>query len=206
MDTIQKLIEQFGDLPGIGPRQARRIVYYLLRRNSNFLDDLSRNIGQLKNTIGVCSSCYQFFQRNAPQQTLCKICSDKSRDASSLMIVSHDADLEHIEKSGVFKGLYFVIGGILPILTPDPEEKIRSRELISIITGRAEKDILKEIIIAMNATPEGENTEEYLSAMLMPISTQYPIKISHLGRGISTGTEIEYSDKDTLKNALENRK
>lgn len=122
------------------------------------------------------------------------------------MIVSHDVDLEHIEKSGVYKGTYFVLGGTVPILAPNPEERIRSRELLSLIKNRTEKNILKEIILAMNVTPEGENTEQHLTQLLTPIATQHSIKISHLGRGISTGTEIEYSDKETLKNALQNRK
>ena len=122
------------------------------------------------------------------------------------MIVSHDVDLEHIEKSSVYKGTYFVLGGVVPILAPKPEERIRSRELIKLIKARAEKGELKEIILAMNITPEGENTEQYLTKTLSPIAEQYSMKISHLGRGISTGTEIEYSDKETLKNALQNRK
>jgi len=114
--------------------------------------------------------------------------------------------LEHIEKSGVYKGTYFVLGGVVPILAPNPEERIRSRELMTLIKNRAEKSILKEIILAMNITPEGENTEQHLAQLLTPTATQHSIKISHLGRGISTGTEIEYSDKETLKNALQNRK
>ena len=122
------------------------------------------------------------------------------------MIVSHDVDLEHIEKSGLYKGLYFVLGGVVPILAPNPEERIRSRELLALVKSRAEKGVLKEIILAMNITPEGENTEQHLAKILTPLATAHNIKISHLGRGISTGTEIEYSDKETLKNALQNRK
>jgi recombination protein RecR len=177
-----------------------------LRHNSAYLSELTENISDLKKTIGTCSICFQFFQRKKAQQTLCSICSDTHRDQSELMIVSHDVDLEHIEKSGVYKGTYFVLGGIVPILAPNPEERIRSRELMALIKSRAEKNVLKEVILAMNVTPEGENTEQYLAQILKPIATEQSIKISHLGRGISTGTEIEYSDKETLKNALQNRK
>lgn len=206
MDPINKLVELFSEFPGIGPRQAKRFVYYLLRHNAGFLNDLSKNISDLKKDIGTCSICFQFFQKKSAAQTLCPICADSHRDQSELMIVSHDVDLEHIEKSGVYKGTYFVLGGVVPILAPNPEERIRSRELLALIKNRAEKGVLKEIILAMNVTPEGENTEQYLAQILSAITTQYSIKISHLGRGISTGTEIEYSDKETLKNALQNRK
>lgn len=206
MDPINKLVELFSEFPGIGPRQAKRFVYYLLRHNAGFLNELSTNISSLKKTIGTCTTCFQYFQKKNPQQTLCPICSDTHRDQSELMIVSHDVDLEHIEKSGVYKGTYFVLGGVVPILAPKPEERIRSRELMALIKNRTEKGVLKEIILAMNVTPEGENTEQYLTQTLSPIASQYSVKISHLGRGISTGTEIEYSDKETLKNALQNRK
>lgn len=206
MDTINKLVELFSEFPGIGPRQAKRFVYYLLRHNNNFLNELSKNISSLKKEIGTCSICFQFFQKKTTGQTLCPICSDTHRDQSEIMIVSHDVDLEHIEKSGVYRGTYFVLGGTVPILAPKPEERIRSREMIALIKNRAEKGVLKEIILAMNVTPEGENTEQYLTQLLAPIAAQHSIKISHLGRGISTGTEIEYSDKETLKNALQNRK
>jgi recombination protein RecR len=206
MDPINKLVELFSEFPGIGPRQAKRFVYYLLRHNNSLLKELSDNISSLKKNITACSTCFQFFQKKNTQQTLCSICSDTHRDQSELMIVSHDVDLEHIEKSGVYKGTYFVLGGIVPILAPKPEERIRSRELLALIKNRVEKNVLKEIILAMNVTPEGENTEQYLTQILTPIDTQHSVKISHLGRGISTGTEIEYSDKETLKNALQNRK
>jgi recombination protein RecR len=206
MDSINKLVELFSEFPGIGPRQAKRFVYYLLRRNSGFLSELSENVSNLKKNISVCSTCFQFFQKKHTGQSLCSICSDAHRNQSELMIVSHDVDLEHIEKSGVYKGTYFVLGGVVPILAPKPEERIRSRELLSLIKKRAEKGELKEIILAMNITPEGENTEQHLTKILTPIAEQHFMRISHLGRGISTGTEIEYSDKETLKNALQNRK
>jgi len=209
MDPINKLVELFSEFPGIGPRQARRFVYYLLRHNNGFLNEISENILNLKKSIGSCTVCFQYFQKNTkqhPPSTLCQICADSHRNQNELMIISHDVDLEHIEKSGLYKGLYFVLGGVVPILAPNPEERIRSRELLTLVKTRAEKSELKEIIIAMNITPEGENTEQYLEKALAPLAEKHNLKISHLGRGISTGTEIEYSDKETLKNALQNRK
>ena len=205
MDSLHRLEELFAKFPGIGPRQAKRFVYYLLRHNHKFLNDISENILDLKKTIGSCSVCFQFFQKKSTAQTLCSICADSHRDQEELMIVSHDVDLEHVEKSGIYRGNYFVLGGIVPILAPEPEKMIRGRELLTLLKNRAEEGTLKEIIIAMNITPEGENTEQYLSGKLSEICEKHSIKISHLGRGISTGTEIEYSDTETIKNALKNR-
>jgi recombination protein RecR len=121
------------------------------------------------------------------------------------VIVSRDVDLENIERAHVHNGLYFVLGGSVPILDKNPEERIRTRELMQAVKSRAEKNVLKEIILALNATPEGENTSDYLESILREQTSQHAIKISHLGRGISTGTELEYSDSETIKNALKNR-
>lgn len=205
MDPIKQLTTFFAEFPGIGPRQARRFVYFLLRQNPNFLDNISETILQLKETVQVCNSCFQYFQKKNGQQT-CKICADDHRDASTLLIVSDDRDLEHLEKSGLYTGLYFVLGGIVPILAANPDERIRSIELQRIVKQRLANPSapLTEIILALNATPDGENTAEYLEALLTPMVAN--VKITHLGKGISTGTEIEYSDTETLKNALANRR
>ncbi|MES2436863.1 MAG: toprim domain-containing protein [Patescibacteria group bacterium] len=206
MNSIQKLTEYFSDFPGIGPRQARRFVYHLLTRNPEYLQQLSRMIVDLKRDIRICSSCFRFFQDQHTPATLCDICCSPSRDRSILMIVSRDVDLENIEKTRSFSGLYFVLGGAVPILEKNPETRIRQRELLSMYETRAQSGELKEVIMALNATAEGENTIDYLENLLKPQALEHSIKISHLGRGISTGTELEYSDSDTIKNALNNRK
>lgn len=122
-----------------------------------------------------------------------------------MVIVGRDVDLENIERAHVHNGKYFVLGGGVPILEKEPEKRIRSKELLHIVQSLTEKNELKEIILALNATPEGENTSDYIELFLKQIAEKYHIKISHLGRGISTGTELEYSDADTIKNALKNR-
>ncbi len=211
MNSIQKLTEYFSEFPGIGPRQAKRFVYFLLTRNPEYLQQLTRLISELKKDSTICQSCFRFFQdthNTASSHDLCEICRNQSRDRSSLMIVSRDVDLENIERTRSFSGLYFVLGGSVPILEKAPETRVRSNELQRIVRERAEAPepgSLKEIILAMNATPEGENTGDYIEQFLKPITTEHIIKVSHLGRGISTGTELEYSDADTLKNALKNR-
>lgn len=202
MNSIDKIIQIFSHFPGVGPRQARRFVYYLLTRTDETLNDFSKYVAELKKTITTCSYCYRFFEKKSENQKLCKICSDNNRDGSVLMIVQRDADLESVEKNGNFKGKYFVLGGMVPILDKEPEKKIRIKELESIIKG--EKNI-KEIILAMNWNPEGENTGDYVAKKLKNLIESKKIKLTHLGKGLSMGTELEYADQDTLKNALRNR-
>lgn len=121
------------------------------------------------------------------------------------MLVSRDADLEAVEKSHVYEGLYFVLGGSIPILDKNPEGRIRSRELLETVEKRASDGTLKEIIFSLNANPEGENTHEFLERFLKPLKEKYNLTFSTLGRGLSTGTELEYSDSETIKSALENK-
>lgn len=205
MSTIDRLIEYFAEFPGIGPRQARRFAYFLLTRNPEYISEFIRLVGDLKNHIRVCQSCQRFFQSER-DATLCSICGNPERDRSELAIVSRDVDLDNIEKAHSYSGLYFVLGGTVPILEKNPEARIRSRELAAIVEERAAKGILKEIILAMNATPDGENTGDFVANFLKPTTSRYGIRVTHLGRGISTGTELEYSDAETIKNALSNRK
>jgi|SRR5581483_266839 len=194
MDTTDKLIELFKEFPGIGPRQAKRFVYFLLHKNPNYVKELSDLITEVKSAVHVCEMCFRFFPG---KETMCSICRDPKRDSKSLMIVSHDIDFENIERSKVYNGHYFILGGIVPILEKNPEKRIRQKELLETIKKRN----LSEIILALNYNPEGENTRMYLEEILKPLN----IKISTLGRGLSTGTELEYSDPDTIKNALKNR-
>ncbi len=205
MNPIQKLTEYFAEFPGIGPRQAKRFVYYLLTRNQYHIDDMARLMTELKSQVRICTSCYRFFQSENAMVTLCDICRNPNRDNSLLVIVSRDVDLENIERAHVHNGKYFVLGGGVPILEKEPEKRIRSNELRNMVSNRSEKGELKEIILALNATPEGENTSDFLESYLKQFSDEFGVKISHLGRGISTGTELEYSDADTIKNALKNR-
>ena len=120
------------------------------------------------------------------------------------MIVARDVDFEAIEKSHSYLGYYFILGGTVPILEKEPDKKIRAKELLA-LTKKRGADGLKEIIVATSVNPEGENTFEYVEKLLSPVTRQFGIKFSGLGRGLSTGTELEYSDSDTIKNALKNR-
>lgn len=207
MNAINKLAEFFSEFPGIGGRQSKRFVYFLLTRNQTYLEELSRLILLVKKEIKVCTSCFRFFPDNAAESAMCDICRNKNRDTSELMIVSRDVDLENIEKTHSYSGLYFVLGGTVPILEKEPEKRIRAAELKKKVEAsiKLPEKPLKEIILGMNLNPEGENTGEFIKRFLSPLTEKNSIKVSTLGRGLSTGTELEYSDSDTISNALKNR-
>ncbi len=200
MDSFNKLVEFFKQFPGTGPRQARRFAYFLLAQDKETLSRFSKEIETLKDSVSQCPDCFLYFTRkNGP---LCAVCSASSTDRKTLMIVEKDVDQEALRKSDTYKGLYFILGGLLPILEKDPAEKIRIRELVARIKKLSENG-LTEIIIALSANPEGENTAEYVRRTIAPLAPK--VKITTLGRGLSTGTELEYSDSDTLSHALKNR-
>lgn len=204
MNSINKLIEAYSKFPGIGPRQAKRFVYFLLTRDGNFLEEMSRLLLELKKSVVKCDSCMHFFT-NTMQNKICDICKNPNRDNQMLMIVEKDADFENIEKSKIYNGKYFILGGKVPILEKNPEQKIRAKELVNIILQSIKNNNLKEIVLALPINPDGENTEQYVKKLISPIAEKYSIKVSMLGRGLSTGIELEYPDSDTLKNAFENR-
>src|SRR3989338_11127416 len=200
MNSIDKLSEIFARFPGIGPRQAKRFVYFLLSRNSDYSGELVKGIQNLKKEIVQCSECMRYYARDGSTSKMCSICLDETRDDSMLMIVPRDIDFEAVERSGSYRGYYFILGGVVPILEKEPEKRIRIKELESRIKN---KKNIKEIILAMNANLDGENTAEYLKQKLVQGETLYTI--STLGRGLSTGAELEYADPETLKNAFLHR-
>ncbi len=198
MDPVNKLIELFSEFPGIGPRQARRFAYFILTRNNGFLDEFVRNISAAKKSLRVCSSCQRFFtstNTSGSASKMCSICSDDTRDHASLMIVARDSDLEAVEKSGVYNGLYFVLGGIVPILEKEPEKRVRLAELKKRVQGlplykNTRATLVQEIILSMSATPDGEHTAEVVKVFLEKNIKDSKVKITVLGKGLSTGTEL----------------
>jgi recombination protein RecR len=203
VNPIDKLSQYFAKFPGIGERQAKRFVYFLLSSNKDYVSELTHLISELKKQTSQCKMCFKHFEY--PDREFCEICIGKNTDKSLLMVIEKDADYESMKKSGTYGGNYFILGGLVPITEKDTEKRIRIRELLQ----RVEKDLkengLKEIIIAMSLNPHGEHTDIYIRKMLSPLQEKYSFKISSLGRGLSTGTELEYSDSDTIKNALKNR-
>ena len=210
MNNIDKLTEYFSKFPGIGPRQAKRFVYFLLTRNNGFLTELVELIQQLKKEIRVCQNCCRFYSVRqkmgaSANSNLCDICADQNRDQTLLMVLATDADLTNIERIGNYAGLYFVLGGFVPILEKRPEQRIRIEKLLALVQKKCEGGGLQEIILALSVNPDGENTGEYVAEQLRPLAQKYAIKISALGRGLSTGAELEYLDNTTFQNALKNR-
>ena len=203
MNTVEKLTEIFKEFPGIGERQAKRFVYFLMFKNSDYSSDLSNLIKELKKETAQCEECFKFFLINSENnKKVCEICGNNNADVSTLMVVEKDSDLESINKSAVYSGKYFILGGLVPIVEKNTNKMVRINELIKKI--KKEKN-LKEIILAFSLNPQGNHTDFYVRNQLKEVVEPLDIKISSLGRVLSTGTELEYSDNDTLKNALKNR-
>ncbi len=206
-NTVRRLIQNFRDFPGIGPRQANRFVYYLLSREPAYAKMLANDLLALSSSVRQCNTCYRFSptpEGSNPSTITCDLCGDENRDSSTLLIIEKDVDLESVRKSGAYQGMFFVLGGLLPILEPNPASIIRSQELLSLVRERLKTSALKEIILALSANTEGDHTAEYLRGLLTPLVGN-DVRVSVLGRGLSTGTELEYSDPDTLRSALKNR-
>ncbi len=207
MDSLEKLVEIFKKFPGIGPRQARRFAYHLLNEEKSTVAELARLVQDLQSGVNVCEKCFRFFaQKNKTESAVnqCSICQDQNRDRSILMILTQDTDISAVEQRKMYNGLYFVMGKNAELTSHDPFALPRLQELKKQIAGGQRLD-LKEIILAMNANTEGEHTSEIIRKALREIPDS-KFKITMLGRGLSTGTELEYSDAETLKSAIENRR
>lgn len=202
-DLIQKLIEKFSKFPTVGPRTAARFVFHLLKSSEEEIQELISQITQLKKGVKLCSFCFSYFDNG---ENLCPVCVNPSRDKSLLCVVEKDSDLNTLEKTKKYKGLYFILGGSVPSLKKKDIEKLRIAEAIERIknpTHFIPREIdFQEIILALNPTPEGEATSLYLERKFKPLGK----KITRLGRGLPVGGELEYADDDTLGSALEGRK
>ena len=192
---IQNLIDEFAKLPSIGPRQAARFVFHLLNQPKEEIEKFAKKLFVLKK-VKQCAFCNRFIETIS----LCEICKDKNRDRATICIIEKDTDIESIEKTKRYNGLYYVIG------TEDEKLQLsRLKDLISRI--KKSNKGLGEIIIATDATTEGETIALYAARQLEELKKSYPqLKITRLGRGLSTGSELEYMDEDTLTNALLGRK
>ncbi len=206
-DPLQKLTALFAKFPGIGGRQARRFVYFLLSRDETELKRLGAMIADIKRDITQCPSCQRFFPKSdlIKESKECKICRDSARDGSLLIVVEKDNDLDSLEKSGTYEGHYFILGGTVPNVEKEVPRFIRIDALKKIVAEKTKSGNLQEIILGLSLTPAGEHTISYLRTILSPLLANTKVQISMLGRGLSTGTELEYSDSETLKNALLNR-
>ena len=204
--SIQKLIELFSKFPTVGPRTASRFVFYLLNLTNERTEELLKSISDLKKQVKLCSSCFNPFdpaQGKYSENEVCGICSNPGRDKSLLCVVEKETDLETIEKTKKYKGLYFVLGGTVSKLRKEDVEKLRTKELEEKLKKTVE---IKEIILALNSTAEGEATGLYLERLIKSLDTARDKKTSRLGRGLPLGSELEYADDETLSSALNNRR
>lgn len=188
---IQNLIEAFERLPGIGPKTAQRLTYYLLHAPIEQSKKLADAAMEMKEKTVICSTCFNIGETNP-----CNICSDSTRDQSIIMIVENPLDVLALEKAN-FKGLYHVLHGVISPLENIGPEQLHIREILP----RLKDGVVKEIILATNPTMEGEATAMYIQRLLSPLG----VRITRIARGLPVGADLEYADETTLSRALEGR-
>ncbi len=204
MNPIDRLTEAFQRFPGIGPRQSRRFVQFLLTQQNAFRAALAQDISKLGSNTFQCEECFRWSVKNNDNQTLCSICSNPKRNKALVFVVEKDADIDNVERSG-YRGLYFVLGGTVPLAAEEPEKHIRAKELVARVERDGSDLVLTELILGLSATTEGDHTRQILAEKLRPMSEGFNFKLSSLGRGLSTGSELEYADPDTIADALSSR-
>jgi len=202
MNAFDQLTELLRQLPGIGPRQARRLAFFLVRKDATWVERFAHTLTSARNDIAQCALCMRLHPRR-PGAALCDLCADEARETRTLMIVEKDVDLENIERTGVYTGRYFVLGGTAGPLDKNPEKRIRILQLEALLTQHGAS--IEELIFALSATTEGEDTLSFVHERIQPHVERAQLKITVLGRGLSTGTELEYVDRDTMQSALRGR-
>ncbi len=191
-DPVAKLIFELSKLPGIGEKTATRLAYHILKQEDGYARALSDALLQAKTLVGFCSQCFSFTEVDP-----CRLCSSPDRDAHSICVVERPADLYSIERALSFKGHYHVLHGVLsPLDGIGPEDLKISALLQRLATGS-----VREIILALNPSVEGDATALYLTKLLKP----FGIRVSRLAAGIPVGGQLEFTDRQTLARALENR-
>ena len=201
MHAFKQLENLITDLPGIGPRQAKRIIYYLLGREPKYSFDLSEYIKNVRLEMRLCQETFSFFYPEEPNQKVSNIALDKTREHDRVLVVETDNDLHNIERLNIWRGTYFVLGGTIPVHSKEYEKYIRYHDLQRILSDKAAHNGLSEIILGTSTHPAGENT----ARVIADIASQIDITVSKLGRGLSTGTTLEYIDSKTFESALERR-
>lgn len=199
---LQQLIEYFLKLPGVGPKQATRFAFFLLKEGEEYRGNLARAVAQLGKEVKICKQCYRSMKPIAEE--LCDYCGDKKRNGKMIMVVEKEIDIENVEKTRQYNGLYHILGGVISPLEASSPKKLHLKELFARVKRIAESDKNCEVILATNATTEGDATALYIQRILEPLGDK--IKITRLGRGLTTGSELEYSDPQTIANALTNRR
>jgi recombination protein RecR len=189
---VVRLIQEFHKLPGIGPKSAQRLTYYLLRASPEEAQALAQAILEVKEKIAFCSVC-----ENVTDTDPCLICADPQRDRALICVVEEPLDILALERSGSYHGLYHVLHGVISPMDGIGPEDLKVEELLARLKGGA----VQEVILATNPNLEGEATAMYLSRLLRPLG----LRVTRLARGLPTGADLEYADDLTLARALEGR-
>lgn len=191
--AVQNLIDELGRLPGVGPKSAQRIAFYILNSDSAEMEKLTNAINTVKRTVSFCEVC-----GNVSEIKLCGICRDPRRDPSAICVVEESKDVVAVERTRAFNGRYHVLGGAINPLAGLGPDQLRIRELVA----RLSDERIQEIILAMDPNLEGEATATYLSRLLVPLE----IRVSRLASGLPVGGDLEYADEITLGRAMEGRR
>jgi recombination protein RecR len=192
-EPVARLIEALRALPGIGPKTAQRLTFFLLKRPAEEVQALAEAVGQLKQHIVHCAVCF-----NVTEESPCRICRDPARDGRALCVVEEPNDLLALERTGEFRGRYHVLLGALSPLDGIGPEDLKVRELLA----RLEGGETAEVILATNPNVEGEATALYLAKLLRPLG----VRVTRIARGLPVGGDLEYADQVTLSKALEGRR
>ncbi|MCH3949293.1 MAG: recombination mediator RecR [Olsenella sp.] len=191
--ALQRLLDELGRLPGIGPKSAQRIAYYLLEADAEEARRLATAILEVKQQVHFCPICFSYATRDT-----CDVCSDASRDRTTICVVSEPRDVSAIERTGSYHGLYHVLGGVISPMDKIGPEQLRVKELLE----RLASGEVQEVILATNPDVEGETTATYLSRIIRPLG----VRVSRLASGLPVGGDLEYADEVTLGRAIEARR
>lgn len=190
--TLARLMQELEKLPGVGPKTAQRLAFYILSRPKEEILSLAKAIVDVKERIMTCRRCFNFSE-----EELCPICKDENREQSTICVVADPLDLMAIESSGAYKGLYHVLHGVISPLDGIGPEDLRISELVE----RVKSERIQEVILALNPTVEGDATAHYIANLLRP----FGVKLTQLAMGIPAGGDLNYADKMTIARALAGR-
>ena len=191
--ALQRLLDELGRLPGIGPKSAQRIAYHLLEADAEEARRLANAIMEVKQQVHFCPVCFSYATRDT-----CDVCADSSRDRTSICVVSEPRDVQAIERTGSYHGLYHVLGGVISPMDKVGPDQLHVRELLQ----RLASGEVGEVILATNPDVEGETTATYLARTIRPLG----VTVTRLASGLPVGGDLEYADEVTLGRAIEARR
>lgn len=199
--SVEKVIEEFGRLPGVGPKSASRMAYHYLRSSNKDASKLAEALIEMENSVRTCPKCF-----NVTDKEVCDICSSPLRKNDKVCVVEEPLDVVAFENSGIYDGLYFVLGGVISPAEGIGAEELRFPQLKERIVELLKEEETVEIIVATNPSLEGEATASYVIDLLGSLVKDGKVKITRLAMGLPTGADLEYADRLTLKRALEGRR